>query len=143
MTLQDVEFDQVCLVLKQLITQNRRQVECNNNNNSKQENVVVSFLDHFLAYDNQTYVNLLVERFDASSNLPNVQWMISEIIKLLSSICNEKQASYILCSAEFSRLLLTSVFDPSILESIKSSTGLTSTQSTTLVNLFETISNLW
>lgn len=47
------------------------------------------------------------------------------------------------CSAEFSRLLLTSVFDPSILDSIKSHAAMTLTQATTLMNLFETISNLW
>lgn len=70
-TRQDVEFDQVCLLLKHLLTQNRPM-----NDNSTQ-----TFVDYFLSYDNQTYVNLLVEKFDASPDLPNVQWMISEIFK--------------------------------------------------------------
>jgi hypothetical protein len=69
MTKENVEFDQICLVLKHLIIEKS---DANNN---------TSFLDHFLTFDNQTYVNLLVERFDASPDFPNVQWMISEIIK--------------------------------------------------------------
>lgn len=80
-TRQGIEFDQVCIVLKHLLIQNKHVENGTTNGSSTNDASKTSFLDYFLTYDNQTYVNVLVEKFDASPELPNVQWMISEIFK--------------------------------------------------------------
>lgn len=67
MTKENVEFDQVCLILKHYIL-----LESENQ---------LSYLDHFLSFNQQIYINQLIERFNSFAHQPNAQWMISEIIK--------------------------------------------------------------
>lgn len=72
-----VEFDQICLILKHFVLEEQK---CNSEdvNSDKNRN---SFLNHFLIHDNHVYVNQMIQRFNGSSDSPNVQWMITEIIK--------------------------------------------------------------
>ncbi|CAF0707124.1 unnamed protein product [Brachionus calyciflorus] len=132
MVKENVEFDQICLILKHYILLNPE-----NSENS------LPYLDHFLQFDEQVYINQLVERFMNLGNNSNSQWMITEIIKLISSVCNEEQAILLLRSPHFSKFLLSSIFDSAILAKLKSnSTGFTTTEAAILTNLFETISSL-
>ncbi len=71
MTQENLEFDQICMILKHML------IQPDTNDNSE------SFLDHFLTYENQSYVNVLVDKFDTSPHLANVQWIISDIIKYI------------------------------------------------------------
>jgi hypothetical protein len=66
MSKENVEFDQICLLLKHYLLL---------------DEPVISFLDRFIRHDRNIYVNQLVERFNASGGKTNLQWMITEIIK--------------------------------------------------------------
>ena len=65
MSSENVEFDQLCLILKHYLVLADKK----------------SYLEHFINYDSSVYVNSLIDRFNASSHTPNVQWMITEILK--------------------------------------------------------------
>ncbi len=62
---ENVEFDQLCLILKHYLVLAEKK----------------SYLEHFINYDSSIYLNLLVDRFNRSASSPNVQWMITEILK--------------------------------------------------------------
>ena len=124
---QNVEFDQICLILKHYLLLDTDK----------------SYLNHFLKHDQNLYLNMLIERFNASDLCPNVQWMISELLKVLTSVCDKDQALLLLNSEKFRNILCTSLFDTGLLVKLKSKPAMTNTQVAILTNLFETISNLW
>lgn len=66
---ENIEFDQICLILKHYLILNI------DNTNS------LPYLDHFLIFNEQFYVNQIVERFMNLGENPNSQWMITEILK--------------------------------------------------------------
>ena len=124
---QNVEFDQICLILKHYLL-----LETDK-----------SYLNHFLKHEQNVYLNMLIERFNASDLCPNVQWMISELLKVLTSVCDREQALLLLNSEKFRTILCTSLFDMGLLVKLKSKPAMTNTQVAILTNLFEAISNLW
>jgi hypothetical protein len=66
MTKEGIEFDQMCLILKHYLL-----IDTENEN---------SYLNHFLQFEQSSYVVQFVERFNKFNAL-NEQWMISEIFK--------------------------------------------------------------
>ena len=69
MVKENLEFDQICLILKHYLLLNT--------DNSK----TLPYLDHFLTFNEQYYINQLVERFMILGENLNSQWMITEIFK--------------------------------------------------------------
>ncbi|RNA14633.1 hypothetical protein BpHYR1_029984 [Brachionus plicatilis] len=131
MVRENVEFDQICLILKHYLLL------------SAENSHILPYLNHFLIFNEQFYINKMVERFINLGENPNSQWMLTEILKLVSSVCDEEQAGYLLKSSNFSKFLLSSIFDPSILAKLKSSNdNFSVTEAGILTNLFNTISNL-
>jgi hypothetical protein len=127
-SLENIEFDQICLILKHYLL-------LENNN---------SYLNHFVQFNDAEYLNRLVDRFSQSSLKPNIQWMLSELFKLLSSIFTIEQTDFVLIKSEkFRNLLLNDAFSTTILEKSKIPFGLTLTERTVISNIFDTISNLW
>jgi hypothetical protein len=127
-TLENIEFDQICLILKHYLL-------LENNN---------SYLIHFVQFNDSQYLSSLVDRFNQSNLKPNIQWMISELFKLLSSIFTIQQTGFILAKSEkFRNLLLNDAFSNAIIEKAKIPFGLTLTERTVVSNIFDTISNLW
>ncbi len=127
-SLENIEFDQICLILKHYLL-------LENNN---------SYLNHFVQFNDGEYLNHLVDRFNQSNLKPNIQWMLSELFKLLSSIFKIEQTGFILTKSEkFRKLLLNDAFSDTIIEKAKIPFGLTLTERTVVSNIFDTISNLW
>ena len=88
----------------------------------------------------------MINRFNTSNSTPNVTWMISELIKVLTSVCDLEQANYMLSSEMFRIILCTNIFDTDLLNKLnKSNTTnhISLIESATLTNMFETVSNLW
>ncbi len=128
LNLENIQFDQICLILKHYLL-------LENNN---------SYLNHFVQFNDCEYFNQLVDRFNQSSLKPNIQWMLSELFKLLTSIFNIEQTNFILIkSQKFRNLLLNDAFSNAILDKAKIPFGLTLTERTVISNIFDTISNLW
>ncbi len=108
-----------------------------------------TYLNHFLKFNQSLYFNALINRFNTSNSTPNVTWMISELIKVLTSVCDLEQANYMLSSEMFRTILCTNIFDNKLnmnkLNKLnKSNTNhISLIESATLTNMFETVSNLW
>jgi hypothetical protein len=104
-----------------------------------------TYLNHFLKFNQSVYFNALINRFNTSNSTPNVTWMISELIKVLTSVCDLEQANYMLSSEMFRTILCTNIFDTDLLNKLnKSNTNhISLIESATLTNMFETVSNLW
>lgn len=121
-----VEFDQICLILKHylLLDDNK------------------SYLEHFISHDSNFYLNMLLDRFNLSRDSPNVQWMITELLKVVTSICDTTQAFCLLKSQQFQAIICNNLFDQSILSKLKIHNGMSNTEVAILTNLFETLSNL-
>jgi hypothetical protein len=68
-------------------------------------------MNHFLKFNQSVYFNALINRFNTSNSTPNVTWMISELIKVLTSVFNLEQANYMLSSEMFRTILCTNIFD--------------------------------
>ena len=102
-------------------------------------------MNHFLKFNQSVYFNALINRFNTSNSTPNVTWMISELIKVLTSVFNLEQANYMLSSEMFRTILCTNIFDTDLLNKLnKSNTNhISLIESATLTNMFETVSNLW
>ena len=104
-------------------------------------------MNHFLTFNQSVYFNELIQRFNTSNSTPNVTWMISELIKVLTSVCDLEQANYMLNSDMFRTLLCSTIFDTSLLNKLNHKSNATNRtsliESATLTNMFETVSNLW
>lgn len=126
MSKEGLEFDQICLILKHYLMLNSEKDD-----------------SHLSVFLHSTYVNLLVDRFNQSRGV-NEQWMIAEIFKLVSSVCTPNQASLLIQSSSFQAYLLASAFNVNILQQLKSTaSGIKLSEQAILVNIFDTISNIW
>ena len=65
------------------------------------------------------------------------------VTRVLTSVCDSDQVQRLLQCQKFQVMLYTNLFEAGTLDKLRTQKALSNTEVTILVNLFETISNLW